>query len=467
MFFLPLILPKDTGELTFNLLDAALLTVLTSATLLPLLIRFRRRASDSELALNITSEGYLDVTIDGRIVDVNPGYCQMVGYTREQILSMRISDFTADMSAEEVNTRLERIISNEHERFETTHRHRNGKIIHIEASVSFVTETRHFICFLRDVTERKLTEVAIKGSAASLQTTLDNSPYLVWLKNSDGHYITINKALSDYIGLKDVKDVINKTDFDIWPKELAEKYRNDDIETMASGQKRHIEEQIFDGTKLHWIETFKTPIIDESGNVLGTTGFSRDITERKSNEAIIHSLAYYDALTKLPNRRLLKDRLGQAMDTSKRSGQYAALMFLDLDNFKPLNDTHGHDVGDLLLVEVANRVTSIVRKNDTVARFGGDEYVVILSELTNDLCKSTELANNIAEKIRTIIAKPYLLPVQHERKADVVVEHSCTSSIGVVMFIDHEVTEEDILKWADLAMYQAKNDGRNLIRFYE
>jgi diguanylate cyclase (GGDEF)-like protein len=155
------------------------------------------------------------------------------------------------------------------------------------------------------------------------------------------------------------------------------------------------------------------------------------------------------------------------MNTSKRSGQYAALMFLDLDNFKPLNDTHGHDVGDLLLVEVANRITSIVRKNDTVARFGGDEYVVILSELNNDLRKSTELANNIAEKIRTVIAKPYLLPVQHERKADAIVEHNCTSSIGVVMFIDHEVAEEDILKWADLAMYQAKNDGRNLIRFYE
>jgi diguanylate cyclase (GGDEF)-like protein/PAS domain S-box-containing protein len=307
----------------------------------------------------------------------------------------------------------------------------------------------------------------LKGSVASLQTTLDNSPYLVWLKDSDGHYITINKALSDYIGLKDVKDVINKTDFDLWPKDLAEKYRIDDAEIMASRQKQHIEEQIFDGTKLHWIETFKTPIIDETGKVLGTTGFSRDITERKGNEAIIHSLAYYDALTKLPNRRLLKDRLCQALDTSKRSGQYAALMFIDLDNFKPLNDTYGHDVGDLLLVEVASRITNCVRKNDTVARFGGDEYVVILSELSNDLIKSTELANNIAEKIRTIIAKPYLLPVQHELKADAIVEHNCTSSIGVVLFIDHEVAEEDILKWADHAMYQAKNDGRNLIRFYK
>lgn len=465
MFFLPLFLPKNTSELILNLLDASLLTMITSITLLPLLISFRRLASDAELALNITNDGYWDVAADGRIVGVNPGYCQMVGYTREQILTMRISDFT-DKSVTDINAHLKRIVSNVHERFETNHRHRNGKIINIEISVSFVAETQHFICFLRDITERKLAEVALKTSATSLQTTLDNSPYLVWLKDADGRYTTINKALSEYIGLKDIKDVVNKTDFDIWPKDLAEKYHIDDTEIMATGKKRYIEEQIFDGKKLHWIETFKTPIIDESGNVLGTTGFSRDITERKNSEALIHKLAYYDALTQLPNRRLLKDRLCQAMATSKRSGKYAALMFLDLDNFKPLNDMHGHEVGDLLLIEVAHRLTSCVRETDTVARFGGDEFIVMLTELDEDFARSTALANQVAGKIRTAIARPYMLSVQHERQAGASVEHHCTSSIGVVLFIGHEAVDEDVIKWADLAMYQAKHDGRNLIRFY-
>ena len=197
MFILPLILPADTGGLTANLMDTTLLSLLTSVTILPLLIRFRRLASDSGMALDITSEGYWDVTPDGRIVDVNSGYCQMIGYSREQILTMRVSDFEANESAEVVKAHLERIIANGHDRFETRHRHRNGQLINIEVSVSFVTETRHFICFLRDITERKHVEAAMRESAVSLQTTLDNSPYLVWLKDSDGRYITINKALAD------------------------------------------------------------------------------------------------------------------------------------------------------------------------------------------------------------------------------------------------------------------------------
>src|SRR3989344_3232046 len=194
----------------------------------------------------------------------------MIGCSREQILTMRVSDFEANESAEVVKAHLERIIANGRDRFETRHRHRTGQLINIEVSVSFVTETRHFICFLRDITERKRAEAAMRESAASLQTTLDNSPYLVWLKDSDGRYITINKALADYIGLQDVREITNKTDLDLWPKDLAEKYRADDAEIMATRQRKHVEEQVFDGSKFHWIETFKTPIIDENGNVLGT-----------------------------------------------------------------------------------------------------------------------------------------------------------------------------------------------------
>lgn len=197
-------------------------------------------------------------------------------------------------------------------------------------------------------------------------------------------------------------------------------------------------------------------------------GIIRDITERRQMEDQVRQLAFYDTLTSLPNRRLLNERLSQTMTNSKRNGNYAALMMLDLDNFKPLNDVHGHPAGDLLLVEVANRLKACVREVDTVARFGGDEFVVLLNELNTDESQSTLQAGIVAEKVRNALSEPYQLVIKKTIKnTDTIVEHKCSASIGVVIFINHETSQDDILKWADDAMYQAKEAGRNLIRFYD
>jgi len=214
------------------------------------------------------------------------------------------------------------------------------------------------------------------------------------------------------------------------------------------------------------ISSTVSPILDIEGKVIGASKIARDITERKAAENQIHNLAFYDTLTQLPNRRLLNDRIGKTMAASKRSGHYAALMFLDLDNFKPLNDRYGHVVGDLLLIEVARRISDCVREADTVARFGGDEFVVMLTELDEDKTKSTTQAGFVAEKIRIALAEPYLLAIRQDGKTPDTVEHRCTSSIGIALFHDHEAIADDIFVWADTAMYQAKKDGRNLIRFY-
>ncbi|TAK59999.1 PocR ligand-binding domain-containing protein [Methylobacter sp.] len=192
-----------------------------------------------------------------------------------------------------------------------------------------------------------------------------------------------------------------------------------------------------------------------------------DITAQKQAEEEIYNLAYFDPLTQLPNRRLLNDRLSQAMAASKRSGCYGAVMFLDLDNFKPLNDKHGHGVGDLLLIEVAKRLKECVREMDTVARFGGDEFVVMLNELDVDKAESYAQARIVAEKILTTLSEPYLLAIKNDERADTIIEHHCTASIGITLFIHHDENQVDVIKLADVAMYQAKDAGRNLICFYD
>ncbi|MEI7457450.1 MAG: EAL domain-containing protein [Nitrosomonadales bacterium] len=187
-----------------------------------------------------------------------------------------------------------------------------------------------------------------------------------------------------------------------------------------------------------------------------------DITDRRHLEAQMHDLAFYDSLTKLPNRRLLLDRLEKALISGVRSRRHCALMFLDLDHFKVLNDLHGHDIGDQLLVEVANRILGCIREQDSAARFGGDEFVVMLEDLSENLSDAVNQADSVAEKIRCALAAPYLL-----KRGEEVISHHCSSSIGVTLFRDHKENIEQLLKWTDMAMYHAKDAGRNVIRFFD
>ena len=234
---------------------------------------------------------------------------------------------------------------------------------------------------------------------------------------------------------------------------------------MQTGEGRQTHYRLLkaDG-EIQEMESTSSVIRDGQGQVERVLVVSRDITERRRVEDQVRQLAFHDVLTKLPNRRLLNDRLNQAVAASTRRACFGALMFLDLDNFKRLNDTHGHDVGDLLLVQVADRLKNCVREMDTVARFGGDEFVVMISELDAGHSESMAQAGLIAEKIRTILATPYRLTISREGLPDTNIEQQCTASIGVALFINHHASQ-DILKWADTAMYQAKATGHNAIRF--
>ncbi len=201
-----------------------------------------------------------------------------------------------------------------------------------------------------------------------------------------------------------------------------------------------------------------TGVAAPDGTLTHYVGSFFDITDRKKAEQDIHQLAFYDPLTKLPNRRLLLDRLQHALASSARSGRYGAIMFIDLDNFKIINDTKGHDCGDLLLIEAARRLQSCVREGDTVARLGGDEFVVMLEDIKGEVKHAAALADEVGEKILATLNLPYLIK-DHAL-------HS-TASIGINLFVDRGTSADDLLKYSDIAMYQAKASGRNALRFFD
>ena len=201
-----------------------------------------------------------------------------------------------------------------------------------------------------------------------------------------------------------------------------------------------------------------TAVTTDDGVVSHFVSTLIDITQRKEDEEKIRHLAYYDPLTLLPNRRLLMDRVQHALAASRRTHHSGALMFIDLDNFKLVNDSLGHHQGDLLLREMAQRLSAAVREGDTVARIGGDEFVVVLENLNTHLRKAARQAEEVAEKIRLSLAQPMHLAGQ-------CVQGSC--SIGVVLFADDAASADDLMKHADLAMYQAKEAGRNVVRFFD
>ena len=301
----------------------------------------------------------------------------------------------------------------------------------------------------------------------------DNATDVIWMMNLDGRFTYVSPSVeklrgftSDEVMQQTLAQALTATSIPI-----AEKALSESIAAMKTGKafvefRGELEQPCKDGSTV-WTEVTTSGMKNEAGKFIGILGVTRNITERKQMEDQVRQLAFYDALTKLPNRRLLNDRLSQTMALSKRSACYGALMFLDLDNFKPLNDKYGHVVGDMLLLEAANRLKNCVRETDTVARFGGDEFVVLVGELMAERADAETQSKRIAEKIRSSLAQAYSLTFARENDADTTVEHYCTASIGIALFIQHEASQDDILKWADKAMYQAKAAGRNQIKFYD
>lgn len=310
--------------------------------------------------------------------------------------------------------------------------------------------------------------VEINKSLNLKDSALNASANGVVITDIDGKIEWANKAYSDLSGYS-LKEAIGRN-----PRELVNSHVHDNSffenlwNTILSNKVWHgeVTNRNKDGS-LYDEEMTITPMADKNGNIEHFVAVKQNITERKKMQEQISQYAFYDTLTKLPNRRLFSDRLLQIKAISNRSKKYASLLFLDLDNFKPLNDKYGHTVGDLLLIEVSRRLSALIRDSDTVARFGGDEFVILLSDLNENKEESIKELKEIAGKILNTLSQPYFLTYTSEGNKEKTVEHHCTSSIGVTLFIGYEDTEDEILKRSDAAMYMAKDKGRNNIKFSE
>ena len=310
---------------------------------------------------------------------------------------------------------------------------------------------------MQDIVNRTNTEQALHASEARLRAIVQAIPDLMVIIDEDGHYIDVLPSTNHQL-YEPALALIGKKLHTELPQENADKLLATVRDSIRLQQTQTIEYERDGVIGRRLVEGRAQPLGYTVNNKQVVVFLARDITDRKIKEDEIAYLAFYDPLTSLPNRRLLQDRLHLALANSKRSGQRGALLFIDLDNFKTLNDTLGHDKGDLLLQQVATRIRECVRECDTVARLGGDEFVVMLEELSHIEEVAAAQAKMLGEKVLVKLRHPYLIAGY---------EHNSSASIGITLFQAHQESSDELMKRADIAMYQAKSAGRNTLRFFD
>ena len=312
---------------------------------------------------------------------------------------------------------------------------------------------------ISDISARKQSEARLRESEARFRALTELSSDWYWEQDAQFRFVRLEGAEPTARRLPD-ENYLGTTRWDNDVQGVSQAQWAAHRAALQAHETFHDFEMLGRDARgaLTWVAVSGTPIFDGQGQFTGYRGIGRDISERKRAEEKIERLAFYDVLTELPNRRLLMDRLQQALVSSAREHASGALLFIDLDNFKDLNDTQGHDVGDALLQQVAQRLLSSVRETDTVARLGGDEFVVMLHGLDRDLAQATAQVEQVGKKIMQQLNQAYRLGNA---------EHHSTPSIGVTLFDNQQQTLEELLKQADLAMYEAKAAGRNTLRFFD
>jgi diguanylate cyclase (GGDEF)-like protein/PAS domain S-box-containing protein len=404
--------------------------------------------------IQTTAEGFWRVDMNGYLTEVNPAYADLSGYDESELIGMHISDLEAKETSEVTAQHIHKIKQQGSDAFETRHRRKNGTEWDVEVNTSYINEEGgYFVAFLKDISERKRTEQELRIAATAFETQEG-----IMITDSNRIIVRVNHSFTRITGYP-AEEVIGKKASIL----MSGRHEQTFYASILNSLKDHgfwageIWDQHKDGRIYpQWLSM--TAVKDNEGIITHYVSNFSDITDRKASEEEIRSLAFYDALTALPNRRLLTERLEHTIVINTRTQHYGALLFLDLDNFKLLNDTQGHGAGDELLIEVASRLKASVRKADTVARLGGDEFIILMEKFDQSKEQVAIKVKNVAEKIITSLAKPYHLSA---------VVHNCSSSMGIVLFNGADKTAETILAQADTAMYAAKKNGKNTYRFFD
>jgi diguanylate cyclase (GGDEF)-like protein/PAS domain S-box-containing protein len=529
--------------------------------------------------LHNASDGIHILDFEGNIIEVSESFCTMLGYQRQEMIGMNVTQWDANFVGSDLVDQLRQQFTKPiRSQFETRHRRKDGTVFDVEISGYPLELDGKPALFnsSRDISERLRIEKALRLKERYQKALLDNFPFAVWLKDTESRLLSVNSGFAQTFGANSAEDLVGKTDFDIAPSDMAEKYRADDCEVLASRQNKNVEELIFTEGEFKWFETYKAPVIAEDNQLLGTVGFARDITARKQAEEnlhlaasvftfareaiiisqpngeilnvnaafsritgysreevlgrtprILHSglqgkefyetlwqqlvdrgywqgevwnrrkngevyaemltisavydsnktlrqyvalftditsqkehqkqlehIAHFDALTNLPNRVLLADHLILAMTQSQRRNQPLAVVYLDLDGFKAINDSYGHEAGDQLLMIVASRMKHAMRDGDTLARLGGDEFVAVFVDLEGPASCIPMLDRLLEASSKPVEFGNLMLQV--------------SASLGVTFYPQrNEVDADQLLRQSDQAMYQAKLTGKNRYHIFD
>ncbi len=424
----------------------------------------RYRASFEQAAV-----GILHTSFEGRIMRCNRRFAEIVGYAPEELVGLTFQEITPPGDRPPSSSALQNLIGGAvpNFSFEKRYMRKDGSLTWVNLIITTQRDSEghpvHFITMVQDINARKeveerlaIAQESLRKSEERYRTAFQMTLDAVNLNRlGDGMFVDCNRAFLSISGFTR-EEVIGRTsvELEIWAdlrdrQKLLERLNTDGVCRNLEARFRKKNGEVIWGL-------MSASLIELDG-VRSILSITRDISEAKNAENEIKRLAFYDPLTGLPNRRMLLDRLRQSLRSGRRTGRTCALLFIDLDNFKTLNDTLGHHTGDLLLQEVARRLVLSLRETDTAARIGGDEFVVIVENLSPDTEEAAAQAKAIAEKILTQTSEPYMLN-----------HHEClsTASIGITVFGEGKQSTSEILQQADIAMYQAKTAGRNTLRFF-
>lgn len=411
--------------------------------------RIRESKQEYRSVIETSGDGFWLTDGNGVILETNDAYARLSGYSKEELVGMRISDLDATEQPKDTARRIEEIVRNGSALFESRHRRKSGEIWDVEISTSFSpAKGGRFFVFTRDITERKQNQQELRLVAEVFRNSSEGivitDPQGVIVKVNDAYCDIMGYARDEVIGAKPSKVKSERHDHEFY--RLMWQSLTKDGYWVGEVWDRRKNGEVFP----KWLSI--NAVHDDSGVLTNYVGTFSDISALKGAEQELQQLAYYDPLTRLPNRALFQDRCENEFNTSRRFGYQCAVLFMDLDRFKLVNDTLGHAAGDEMLIEVSQRLLNKVRAADTVARMGGDEFTVLLPRL-----KNSDAAAVVAQGIIHELLKPLTLRGEEIRVG---------ASIGIAIYPGDGENYATLTRRADAAMYEAKKSGRGQYHFY-